>query len=953
MIVRNEESYLARCLESVRGLADDIVVVDTGSSDGTTAIARAFGARVFDFPWRDDFSRARNFSLEQAAGSWILVLDADESVAARDRATIRGAPHRDEVNVVVVPQRHYLASGTIAGWQAGSGGYDEGLPFPGFFDVDCRRLFRNRPWLRFQNRVHETIVSTDSSHPVVAARGNWVIHHFGKAGDADVLRAKAEAYLRMGIGKAEEDPSDPRAHYELGIQYAEISRHEAALASFERALALVPGFSDVPFRIALCLCRLDRHREALAALRTAARTLPQLASEIALEEGNAHRALGDAAAAECAYRRALANNPLFALAGRNLAQLFWEQQRPAEALACLDRTLDRSPRHLESRLSRARVRRDMGDHAGALADLELLGSYGGAPVLRVRLLTQQRRFEEARACLAGIDRTSAASGELDALDGAIALGLGDVAGAAAALQKSLAIEPTYEVARNLATALDASGDREGALQAAADALRLSPDTTPAIASLAQLAGDRFRTRAPDDDPRVLTLFFYQPHSVVFDARTPRTRGLGGTESAVVYLAEALARRGHRIVVFNNCDEPGWFDGVEYARWETLPPRCVGDRPDVLVAVRAWQLLGQVRLAPLQVFWTCDAFDQPFLENLGDACRRAEIDLFMLQSDWQAATFEAHHQVPVGQIVRSRLGAAASAIASPARPVPGTRRHRLAYASTPFRGLDVLLDLFPRIRAACPDAELDVFSSMQVYGVSAADDRKQFRGLYRKAKQPGVHLIGTVPQAELAARLGEVRILAYPNHYPETFCVAAIEAQAAGCAVVTSALGALPQTVGDGGLCIPGDPRSAPYQEAFVAACVGLLTDDARWQAMSERALARAWEHYTWPQIGDEWETLLRAALTVEPPVVARVAVHLSAGRAALAQRMLQAEARPSVVAADVWALLLALAAWRCGEGPAVSDDNLRRLALHFRSFRRSGFIESMSPPATPSAGAAA
>ena len=97
----------------------------------------------------------------------------------------------------------------------------------------------------------------------------------------------------------------------------------------------------------------------------------------------------------------------------------------------------------------------------------------------------------------------------------------------------------------------------------------------------------------------------------------------------------------------------------------------------------------------------------------------------------------------------------------------------------------------------------------------------------------------------------------------------------------------------------------------------------------------------------------RAALTAEPPVVARIAVHLSAGRAALAQRMLQAEARPPTVAAGVWALLLALAAWQAGDGPALSDDGLRRLALHFRSFRRSGFIESMSPSTTPSAGAAA
>jgi glycosyltransferase involved in cell wall biosynthesis len=201
---------------------------------------------------------------------------------------------------------------------------------------------------------------------------------------------------------------------------------------------------------------------------------------------------------------------------------------------------------------------------------------------------------------------------------------------------------------------------------------------------------------------------------------------------------------------------------------------------------------------------------------------------MLQSAWQADTFQTHHHVPAWQIARTRLGAAASSSETPVRPpASATRARRLAYASTPFRGLDVLLDVFPRIRAACPDAELDVFSSMRVYGVSEAEDQKQFGALYEKAKQPGVNLIGSLPQLELADRLQEARLLAYPNHYAETFCIAAVEAQAAGCGVITSQLGALPETVGDAGVCIPGDPQSASYRRAFVEACVGLLTDDER------------------------------------------------------------------------------------------------------------------------------
>jgi len=109
--------------------------------------------------------------------------------------------------------------------------------------------------------------------------------------------------------------------------------------------------------------------------------------------------------------------------------------------------------------------------------------------------------------------------------------------------------------------------------------------------------------------------------VSFDGNTPRERGLGGPESAIVYLAEALVGRGHRCVVFNNCAQPTYVNGVEYVRWEELPPRAVMDRPDVAVGVRYWQLLGRARIAPLQIFWTGDAYDQPLLPLRGNLLHR--------------------------------------------------------------------------------------------------------------------------------------------------------------------------------------------------------------------------------------------------------------------------------------------------------------------------------------------
>ena len=106
MIVKNEAANLGRCLESVRGLVDEMVVVDTGSEDGTPALAQAHGARLGHFPWRDDFAAARNASLELCRGDWILLLDADEAVGAADHAAIRQALERPEAAFTLVGRNY-------------------------------------------------------------------------------------------------------------------------------------------------------------------------------------------------------------------------------------------------------------------------------------------------------------------------------------------------------------------------------------------------------------------------------------------------------------------------------------------------------------------------------------------------------------------------------------------------------------------------------------------------------------------------------------------------------------------------------------------------------------------------------------------------------------------------------------------------------------------------------
>ena len=939
LIVKNEDAHLARCLESVRSLADEIVVVDTGSTDGTIDIARRSADRVVSFAWCDDFAAARNFALEHAGGDWVLSLDADETIAARDHARIRAALDRD-CDAVESFQRHYLIDGLVVGWTSGSGGYDEGRPYPGFLDVQCRRLFRRKAHLRWRNPVHEELVSIDPARPVRAVADTWVIHHFGKTDAPERLAAKADMYLRLGVRKAAEMPADQLAQYELGIQLQELQRWGEALEAFERTTALGAGFRESDFYIAICLTRLGRQTEALRALARARRSTPASAAEICLEQGNVHLAGQNLKKAGLCYRRALGRKPQLGAASFNLGILALRSGERDAARAWLDRALKDTPFNRDARFLRATLSHEDGRTAAALGDLRVVSRDPRAARLLARIHLEAgdaaaaaRALNEAQFREGG----PAGNGEHQALAGAIALAQGRTADARAALEAAWPDSQTVETALNLAGARLATGDSGGALAAVSEALRLDPDHATAL--------QRHRTLAPIDQApaplphgRPLRVFFWHRDSLDYDGRTPRTTGLGGTESAVVYLAEELARRGHAVAIFNRCDQPSTVEGVEYAPWRSLPPRAAHDRPDVVVSVRHWQPIDRARFAPLQIFWTGDAHDQPYLDGIAASGRNSAVDLVVLQSQWQSDTIQQAHGIAPWRIVRMRYGYGPRPDA-PAREEAAPRPRRLAYTSTPFRGLDVLLELFPRIRARCPDAELKVFSSMRVYGMNAADDRATFDDIYRRANQPGVELVGSVAQPVLARELEQCRLLAYPNHWAETFCIAAIEAQAAGCPVLTSAVGALPETVGDGGLCLHGDPRSSAFQDAFVDAAVQLLGNDTQWQALSARARGRAVPFYGWTAIGADWERMLRAARGHEHQIVDRVVSHLVAGRTALAAGMMSRSECPAEIEPAAWRDLADLAA-RLAAGRDVPSALASAVVRQFGAVRRAHVVEA-------------
>ncbi len=224
MIVRDEAADLPRCLASVAGVVDELVVVDTGSSDDTVAIATAAGARVIHEPWADDFAAARNTGLDAATGTWILHLDADEELPAATGRALRPALDRldADADAVAVTMRNLSPPGDPVAHH----------------DTPLVRLFRNRPAHRYEGRIHEHVAASvvAAGGRVVQAADLVVVHHGyarstvqgGENRDVRNLRL-----LELALG---EEPDDPHLLFQYGRQLKSAARWSDAERALRAAL---------------------------------------------------------------------------------------------------------------------------------------------------------------------------------------------------------------------------------------------------------------------------------------------------------------------------------------------------------------------------------------------------------------------------------------------------------------------------------------------------------------------------------------------------------------------------------------------------------------------------------------------------------------------------------------------------------------------------------------------
>jgi glycosyltransferase involved in cell wall biosynthesis len=298
MIVKDEEAMLPRCLGAVAEFVDELIVVDTGSTDRTVEIARSFGAKILHHEWDGDFSAARNVGLDAATGDWLMYLDADEVLVDGEGPRLRELlGHTWREGIFLTESNHV-------------GDLEDGVAV----QHSALRVFRNREAYRFEGRVHEQFAHR---LPALAERVEYTqvrIEHFGYLGAVRDAKEKSRRNLELLERQIAEGVDTPFLHFNLGSERAASGDLPGSLVHLQRAWDKLESdperleygyFPSLCSRLVKALNANRRHADAIAQADAILALLPGF-TDVVLEQAMAHRGLGDLEASIAHFERCIA-----------------------------------------------------------------------------------------------------------------------------------------------------------------------------------------------------------------------------------------------------------------------------------------------------------------------------------------------------------------------------------------------------------------------------------------------------------------------------------------------------------------------------------------------------------------------------------------------------------------------------------------------------------------------
>jgi glycosyltransferase involved in cell wall biosynthesis/Tfp pilus assembly protein PilF len=221
MIVKNEEKFLDTCLKSVIDIADEIIIIDTGSEDQTMEIAKRYTEKIYSHPWNDSFSEARNHYLNYATGDWLFQIDADEEFVQEDTPALMKAIENDDIDAIMVQIVSKFRNGRSEAIHS------------------VERIFRNNGVIHYEGRVHNRLVGMKNAK-VYPIR----FYHYGYDLDQSQSKQKFERTVTLLKMDLEDDPNNPRTYHYLSCSYLSQAMFKEALEASLRAIDLSENKHD-------------------------------------------------------------------------------------------------------------------------------------------------------------------------------------------------------------------------------------------------------------------------------------------------------------------------------------------------------------------------------------------------------------------------------------------------------------------------------------------------------------------------------------------------------------------------------------------------------------------------------------------------------------------------------------------------------------------------------------